>query len=163
MTAVHLPYTQDCFVCGVRNPHGLQLRFRFENDVIHSDFTPRAPHAGYKGIVHGGIVATALDEVMFWAAAYVGRKFYVSVDMQVRWSRKVAVGERYLLVGRSVKQHRVFFHTAGEVVDAAGQVCASATGRYYPLPPAEVPLGLDDFCFDPATLAPLDFFPKPMP
>ena len=31
MSALLLPYTYDCFVCGVNNPHGLGLRFHVKN------------------------------------------------------------------------------------------------------------------------------------
>jgi uncharacterized protein (TIGR00369 family) len=158
MTAVHLPYTYNCFVCGAANPAGLRLRFRHEAGEIHAEYTPRAEHAGYTGIVHGGIVATTLDEIMFWAAAYATRKFHLSVEMNVRWAKKVAVGEPYRLVARLVKEQRVFCHAAGEVVNAAGEVCASATGKFYPLRREDVPLDATEFYFDPATLSPDEFF-----
>ena len=104
---------------------------------------------------------------MFWAAAYTTRKFHLSVEMNVRWAKKVAVGEPYRLVARLVKEHRVFCHAAGEVVNAAGEVvnaagevCASATGKFYPLRREEVPLDAAEFYFDPAVLAPEEFFKR---
>jgi acyl-coenzyme A thioesterase PaaI-like protein len=158
MTAVHLPYTRHCFVCGAENPAGLRLRFRFEDGAIRSDYTPRAEHAGYTGIVHGGVVAATLDEIMFWAAAFATRKFHLSVAMNIRWARKVAVGEPYRLAARLVKTERVFVHAAGELLNGAGDVCASATGKFYPLRRDQVPLDAAEFCFDPAVLAPADVF-----
>jgi len=66
MSKLALPYTRDCFVCGAHNPHGLRLRFRREGDEVRADFTPQTQHAGFRGIVHGGILSTVLDEAMFW-------------------------------------------------------------------------------------------------
>lgn len=159
MTLVHLPYTHSCFVCGADNPHGLQLKFRWEDGAIRADFLPRAAHAGYTGMVHGGVVATALDETMFWAAAYGTRQFHVSVEMSVRWTRKVVVGQPYQLVARLDRTHRKLCFTSAELraVDAA--VCATATGKYFPMPPADVPLGLEDFFADPRTLPAQEFLP----
>ena len=57
MSKLELPYTRDCFVCGAHNPHGLHLRFRREGDEVHADFTPQPQHAGFRGIVHGGILS----------------------------------------------------------------------------------------------------------
>ena len=161
MTApIHLPYTHQCFVCGADNPHGLRLRFRFEAGEIRAEFVPREAHAGYKGIVHGGVVASALDEVMFWAAAYATRQFHVSVEMQIRWSRKVAVGGAYRLVGRLEREQRKFCFTEGELREPTGAVCATASGRYYPMRPADVPLDAADFYADPQTLSVAEFLCK---
>jgi acyl-coenzyme A thioesterase PaaI-like protein len=57
-----------CFVCGQRNPFGLHLVFRIENDSIVADFQPREEHQGFPGVIHGGIVASVLDETMGRAA-----------------------------------------------------------------------------------------------
>ena len=157
---IYLPYTHQCFVCGADNPHGLRLRFRFEEGEVRADFVPREAHAGYQGIVHGGVVASALDEVMFWAAAYATRQFHVSVAMQIRWSRKVAVGADYHLAGRLVREQRQFCFTDGELRDQDGRVCAAATGKYYPMRPEDVPLGTADFCPDPQTIPVAEFLFK---
>jgi acyl-coenzyme A thioesterase PaaI-like protein len=55
---------QLCFVCGQRNPYGLQLVFRLENNSIVADFQPREEHQGFPGVIHGGIVAAVLDEAL---------------------------------------------------------------------------------------------------
>src|SRR5437667_1642936 len=48
---------QRCFACGQRNPYGIQMVFRLEDNTIVSDFSPREEHQGFPGMVHGGIVA----------------------------------------------------------------------------------------------------------
>lgn len=161
MSAIHLPYTRDCFVCGASNQHGLQLKFRAENGEIRADFHPKPHHAGYKGMVHGGIIASALDEAMFWAVAYAKKQFHVSVELSVHYQKKVDVAQSYLLVARLTRQQKTLCFTEGELSDAAGQVCAMATGKYFPMRVEDVPLGLEDFCPDPKTLSPMEFFPKP--
>ncbi len=37
--------------------------------------TPQAEHVGFKGVTHGGILATVLDEIMVWAVAVSTRRF----------------------------------------------------------------------------------------
>lgn len=160
MDTIQLPYTHHCFVCGADNPHGLQLRFRFERGEIRTEFRPRECHAGYTGIVHGGIIAAALDESMFWAAAYETRQFYVSVEINVRWLRKVAVGGVYSLTARSVRLQRKVMLAEAELRAQSGRVCATATGKYFPMRPDDVPLSLADFCDDPATVSPQEFLPS---
>jgi uncharacterized protein (TIGR00369 family) len=160
MNTILLPYTHQCFVCGAHNSHGLQLRFRFEDGEVRADFTPREHHTGYRGVVHGGIIASALDEVMFWAAAYARRQFLVSVEMSVRYLKKVASAEPYRLSGRLEGEQRRLCLAQAELRAADGTLCASATGKFFPLKPTEVPLSHEDFCHDPLTLSPAEFFPR---
>jgi acyl-coenzyme A thioesterase PaaI-like protein len=55
---------QQCFACGAKNPFGLQMNFRLDGETVVCDFLPRAEHQGFPGIIHGGIVATILDEAL---------------------------------------------------------------------------------------------------
>ncbi len=100
MSKQQLPYTRDCFVCGAHNPHGLQLRFHREGDEVHADFTAQPQHAGFRGIVHGGILATVLDEAMFWAAASTQKQFCLAAELNVRFVDKVIVGQKLVCVAR---------------------------------------------------------------
>jgi acyl-coenzyme A thioesterase PaaI-like protein len=160
MSVLLFPYTRNCFVCGAENPHGLQLRFRWEADAVQSSFQPRAPHEGYPGVVHGGVIASALDETMFWAAAYASREFHVSVEMAVRYQEKVVVGQSYLLLARTVREQRRVCFTEAELRDVTGKVCASATGKFFPLRPQAVPIRHEDFVSDPTTVSVADFWPR---
>lgn len=55
---------QLCFACGKRNPFGLHMEFRQEGDTVVSDFLPQKEHQGFPGVIHGGIVATVMDEAL---------------------------------------------------------------------------------------------------
>jgi acyl-coenzyme A thioesterase PaaI-like protein len=158
MSAILLPYTHGCFVCGASNLHGLRLRFRVEGDEIRADFHPDARHEGYRGIIHGGVIASALDEAMFWAAAYPNRRFHVSVQLEVRYQKKVEVGKQYLLVARIVESQRRMCSTTAELRNDGGEVCASATGRFFPMRREDISLQHEDFFPDPDVLSPSEFF-----
>ena len=160
MSAILLPYTRNCFVCGAQNPSGLRLRFRFEDGAVRAEFQPRATLEGYRGVVHGGVIASALDDTMFWAAAYARRQFLVSVEMAVRYQQKVAVDAPYRLVARLVREQRKLCFVEAELRGADDAVCASATGKFFPLAPTAVPLHPEDFVNDPQTLAPAEFWPR---
>ena len=54
-----------CFGCGEDNPEGLHLQFEEQPDGAgHAVVVLGDHHSGEPGIVHGGIQATMLDEVM---------------------------------------------------------------------------------------------------
>ena len=55
-----------CFACGKENPDGLQLEFKYSEDgsKVETTYIPPEKFQGWKGIVHGGIITTLLDEIM---------------------------------------------------------------------------------------------------
>ena len=53
-----------CFGCGQANLFGLQLELARDGDRVTGRFFAKQDHQGPPGVVHGGIVATALDEAM---------------------------------------------------------------------------------------------------
>lgn len=53
-----------CFGCGQANPIGLRLQYRHEGETLVTEFVPKDVHQGWPDIVHGGIIATLLYEVM---------------------------------------------------------------------------------------------------
>jgi uncharacterized protein (TIGR00369 family) len=63
-----------CFVCGQKNKDGLKLQFRYSPDggKVETRFVPDAKYQGWKGVLHGGIIMTLLDEVMAKAAVKKG-------------------------------------------------------------------------------------------
>ena len=85
---MRLETNKHCFACGVENPIGLKLEFRFEprpdggEDYV-TEFTPRREHQGYVGMTHGGIITTVLDEVMA-RLAWVKDIPAITAKMEVR-------------------------------------------------------------------------------
>lgn len=152
MSTKLLPYTKSCFVCGAQNPIGLRLRFRVNGDCVEADWTPRQEHVGFRGVIHGGISATVLDEIMVWAASVPKKRFYFAVELTVRYSKPVAVGRPLLLVGRIANDRGRVIETSGELRDAAGTVFVKATAKYMPVPDAQMGVMCEDFIADPQTI-----------
>lgn len=59
----------NCFACGPENKIGLKMRFFVDEEAqeVFSKVKPHGDLAGFPGVLHGGIQATLLDEVAFWA------------------------------------------------------------------------------------------------
>src|SRR5215472_10692690 len=133
-----LPHTHSCFVCGESNSIGMNLRFETDGRIVQTHFTPRAEHIGFKQTVHGGIIATLLDEIMVWACAVQTRRFAYCVELNVRFSNPGRPGEEVLATGELVSNRRdKLFEAKGELRDGAGLLLASATGKYLPIKEAE--------------------------
>jgi uncharacterized protein (TIGR00369 family) len=134
-----LPHTKSCFVCGEGNPIGLRQRFETDGKVVRTRFTPRPEYAGFKGIVHGGILATLLDEIMVWACAVQTRKFGFCAEMTIRFQRPALPGDELVVEGELVANRRgKIFEAKAEVRNAQGETLATATGKYMPIRDADM-------------------------
>ena len=135
MPLLELPHTAGCLVCGRQNPIGLHLHLHVDESTgaVETHFTPAAEHIGFEGIIHGGILATVLDEAMVWAATWRGRRFCVCGEMTIRFRKPAEVGKP-LIVRASIKSARGrMIQTNGQVTDQAGDVIATAEGKYLAL------------------------------
>ncbi|NNC75581.1 MAG: PaaI family thioesterase [Acidimicrobiia bacterium] len=85
-----------CFGCGRANPLGLQLDdFRIDGSTVSVDWTPRPDYQGFDGILHGGIVAAALDEAMAWAAMLTHDVFVFTGTLDFRYASQAPLDSRY--------------------------------------------------------------------
>lgn len=76
-----------CYACGGRNEKGLRLEFVFfkQDNTIETTFVPSSYHQGWKGVVHGGVIATVLDEAMAKLVHFLGyRALTASLDIRFK-------------------------------------------------------------------------------
>lgn len=131
-----LPHTLSCFVCGEANPGGLRLQFQTDGRVVESKFIPQDTHVGFKGMVHGGIIATVLDEVMVWACAVQAHRFAVCVELSVRYLKPVKPGQELVVTGELVANWKNrLFNAKATARTREGVAIAEAVGKYLPIKP----------------------------
>src|SRR3984893_11449511 len=78
--------SQRCFACGHRNESGLQLTFRREGDRILAEYRPAERYQGFPGVLHGGILATMLDETMGRTGA-LRHEWLMTGKLDIRYRR----------------------------------------------------------------------------
>jgi uncharacterized protein (TIGR00369 family) len=126
-----------CFACGSANPKGLHLTFRFEGDDYVCEFVPEKEYQGWTNIVHGGIVATVLDEVMTRMLWEKGLNA-VTAELQIRLKRPVPIGRRATARSRLVASRKRVYETEAELELADGTLAATARGKFMRVtPPAD--------------------------
>jgi acyl-coenzyme A thioesterase PaaI-like protein len=155
MPTLQLPHTRGCLVCGKQNPAGLHLSLHIipESGRVTCDFTPRVEHIGFEGVIHGGLLATVVDEAMVWAATWRGRRFCLCAELTVRYRKPVDVGKP-LKVEADVEFSRPrLIQTAAKIFDESGNLVTTASGKYVPLSPDEHRTVLTTFVQDPETAA----------
>ncbi len=116
-----------CFVCGQDNPIGLKLKFARAGEGVTAEFTPSDLHAGYEGLVHGGILAAVIDDAIanIW---FTRGQEAVTAKIEVRFRHEARPGER-LVVTAEPSGAKGGLHTAkATVARADGVVIADGVG-----------------------------------
>ncbi len=124
------PDANHCFVCGPDNPHGLRIEYRMEGDLCRASFTPADAYVGYDEMTHGGIIFSALDDVMANWLFLQGARGHTA-KCEIRYRQPVRVGTRIELTGRLVKRKGRVAVLSGEACRAADHVVvADAQARF---------------------------------
>lgn len=126
-----------CFGCGHGNPDGLRLRFRRTGPgAVEAPYTGPESVAGAPGVIHGGVQAAVLDEVLGMAATLdAGPELNVAtVDFHLRYRRPAPTGRPLLARGRLLRVEGRDYYLEGELIDETGEVLTRATARWRRLP-----------------------------
>jgi uncharacterized protein (TIGR00369 family) len=120
-----------CFGCGGANPHGMQLAFEQDDAVqrIRGSFRIGAQYQGGSGYIHGGIIATILDEVMGKVSRFHGVQA-VTAELTVEYLRPVPVDTDLVVEGYEVKRDGRNLHVVGEIRNTSGVVLARSRARF---------------------------------
>jgi acyl-coenzyme A thioesterase PaaI-like protein len=135
-TALRARSQEACFVCGRENPRGLQIEFeRQAGGEAIATWTPSPALEGFRGIVHGGVVSTVLDEAMSKAVAFTGHEA-LTAELRVRFRRRVASTDTVLIRGWVVRQNKRLIEAEATLTALDGLERAHAWARFLALPGA---------------------------
>jgi acyl-coenzyme A thioesterase PaaI-like protein len=130
------PNSRHCFVCGLANPNGLQLRFyQTGPGEVAAEYTVPDQFQGYPGVVHGGIVAAMLDEIT--GRALMGGdppRFMFTARLDIRYRKNVPTGQPLRLVGRAEKTKSRTATSLGQIFGVDGELLAEAEAILVDLP-----------------------------
>lgn len=135
-TPINLTDDHNCFGCGSLNIHGLQLQLYPdpESNGVFALFTPSSAFEGYGGMVHGGIVATVLDEVMAWSLYRIGA-WAVTARMETRYRQPLVVDVPTRATGRIDRQRGRVFDLSATIRRVSDDVIlAEATAVFMRVP-----------------------------
>lgn len=119
----------SCFGCGPTNPHGLNLQFSREGDRLFCAYVAKEEHEGYRGVLHGGITAAILDELM--GALLQSEEIYaVTAELKVSYYIPVRTGERLECSAEITKTDRRKMYLRAIARLADGTIAAAAEAIY---------------------------------
>jgi acyl-coenzyme A thioesterase PaaI-like protein len=115
---------QPCFGCGPRHPIGLRLKFQREGNQVVTRFVPGENYQGPPGIMHGGLVMTAADELADYVILGLKERFGFTTSFDVRLSRPIRTGQEVFGRGWISKDSSRIIRVQVEL-SQGGQVAAS--------------------------------------
>lgn len=105
-----------------------------DNEVC-SNYTVSEAYQGYPGVVHGGVVAAMLDEVVARVAMIKDQHhFMMSVKLEVKYRHPVPTETPLKIVGRVVRLRGRLGKAVGEVILPDGTVAAESSMTLADLP-----------------------------
>ena len=123
-----------CFGCSPHNEDGLRLRFvKTHIDVVETSYTAPSKFCGPEGIIHGGIQAAMLDEVLGVAAhACVDNEELeiVTAEFHLNYRRPAPVGRPVVVRGRLVRTDGRDVYLEGEIIGEGGETLTTAEARW---------------------------------
>ncbi len=125
----------QCFGCGPANPVGLKLQFAVgEDNSVLCNAEVSNHYEGPPGYLHGGIIATLLDEAMSKANRANG-VIAMTRQMQVEYLRPVPSATPFRIEGRVTQSEGRKHWSAARILSADGTVLAESTGLFIAVRP----------------------------
>ena len=130
--------TNGCFVCGGANANGMQLTFEQDDAAqrIRGRFRIGPQYQGATGYLHGGMIATLLDEVMAKVSRF-RKEHAVTADLTVEYRKPVPVGDELIVEGWETGSEGRLRLREGEIRTASGVVLARGKAKFVVIDPAQ--------------------------
>lgn len=132
------PYDPDvsrCFGCSSNNPIGLKMEFKEQDEYVMADWEPKEHYQGYVNVLHGGIIATMLDEVSAWCVNVKIGTAGVTSELKVRYLKPVFLSSGNITVrARIVSRDGRYIKLKSDLQDGKGKICASAESLFFAYP-----------------------------
>lgn len=135
-TLQQLPGSPGCVICDNNgsNPRSLKLRILWdeEGQTVQIPCVPDESWCGYSRIVHGGLVASVLDEAMAWVVKQVTGDWAFTADYHIRFKAALEPGRRYTAIASVETGGSRKITTLARFVDSDGTVAAQADAVFLP-------------------------------
>ena len=119
-----------CFGCGAANPGGLRLQFSLTEDLtVVSQAEISRDFEGHPGYLHGGVIATLLDEAMSKAVRARGVNA-MTRHMEVDYLRPAPSGSALRIEGRVTRNEGRKHWSEGRILNSHGTVLAHGHGLF---------------------------------
>ena len=135
LTALAHAAQNRCFGCGEANQTGLRLEFFLAPEgTVVCPATISSAFEGHPGFLHGGIIATLLDETMSKSVRAKGLKA-MTRHMEIEYHRPVPSHTPIRMEGRVVRSEGRKHFAEAHIFDIDGKLLAEAKGLFVEVRP----------------------------
>ena len=92
----------NCFVCSSSNPIGLNLDIKLLDQLACASFNLSNLYSGFPSIVHGGIQASIIDEIGFWAMFNARKQIGFTQKLEIDYLSKIEINQEMMVEGREI-------------------------------------------------------------
>jgi acyl-coenzyme A thioesterase PaaI-like protein len=121
-----------CFGAGPANNNGLRMKFYTDNERVYSELVIPEYMNSWQGLVHGGIVSTILDEIMFYTAMYFFKCIALTKEVTVKLHRPARLNQMpFTAIGEiKTSESDTSGVIAGKLYNSEGELCAESLGSF---------------------------------
>lgn len=130
-----------CFVCGMDNPIGMRAQFyNMEDGSVICPFRYTENNQSFPGRVHGGLIASMLDELGLRALWTEGDESIFGVTMSLAVKYRKPVPYNTDLYGRGIvtRERGMFINTHAGIYDIDGNLLSEAEVKYIKMEPETI-------------------------
>lgn len=122
----------DCFGCCPDNPIGVHMEFYEDGDDIVSFWNPKTHYQGWINTMHGGILATLIDETAAWTVFRKLQTSGVTTRLDVKYRKPVMTTDSQItLRAHIVSQKRNIVQIDVTLEDSNGEICTEGQATYF--------------------------------
>ncbi|WP_052707406.1 PaaI family thioesterase [Streptomyces rubellomurinus] len=129
--SVNTETVSNCFGCAPRNPIGLRLVIDEDGTGCTAEFELGADYESFPGVVHGGVVASVLDELLAQAVYRSGRTSAFTSELRVRYAQPMRTGTAYTARAEVTRRDESSVRAAGRIRTPDGGLVAVADGVFH--------------------------------
>lgn len=135
-----------CFVCGKKNPYGLQVKPEVIDSgaEVYIECTPPEHMQGWENVLHGGIISTLLDE----AITHIGIGTFdgpaVTAQLEVRFRKPAPTGVKLFVSAERTKLSRRIIEAKAEIKLSDNTLIATGIGKVMPVGESYAPTSITD-------------------
>lgn len=121
-----------CFGCAPDNVAGLHMEFFRDGEEFWSEWQPKEQFDGWKGVVHGGIQVTLMDEISGWFLFSKYGRSAVTMEICSKFIKPLSsVDGKIIIRAKEISFNRNIAEVEAQIYNNSNQLCTESTGKFY--------------------------------
>lgn len=126
-----IPLDMNCFATHDNPSEGVGLRMYITDDNYTVGLCKtKKCHQGYENTIHGGIISTYFDEVLWYATTIDNEDLAMTVELTVRYLAALPVDEEIRIIAKPMVKNGRHINVDGYILNEKDEIVAEASGHF---------------------------------